>query len=550
MGPISGRIRPVRVVSVGKQATGLYRRYLFTSPARLNGQQASPITLRCAQIFEQSKTTAGPGPLDNKKVRVQGHVRFLRKQKRFAFAHISDGSSLQSIQVVLTPEQATNLTQGAAVEISGIWQPCPPGKQQSHELQATEINIVGEADPATYPIQKKFHTPDFLRQLPHLRLRTPFNSLLSRLRSEFIYQATQEFRSHHNRNFVQVQPPLVTSSDCEGAGEVFTLKPRDAVTEAGETVDFFRSPKYLTVSSQLHLEAYAAELGNVWTLSPTFRAEKSDTPRHLSEFYMLEVEMSYLDSLESLTGFVETLIRNMTQRVYNTPVAQELFGFRETDDPTKDTIHADLEKRWKALMEGPSWPRITYSKAIDHLQDAVAAGQAKFEFSPSWTGGLQLEHEKFLVDTIGKGFPVFVTDYPKAVKPFYMAPSNTPSSENKETVACFDLLLPEICEVVGGSLREHRLSPLIQNMRDHGLLKLRDPTPDSSLRVDAKVTYPHLLANEELGSTQWYADLRRWGTVPHGGFGLGFDRFIGYLAGVSSLRDLVPFPRHFGRADC
>ncbi|KAK2873425.1 hypothetical protein FQN49_002382 [Arthroderma sp. PD_2] len=550
MGPISGRIRPIWARPVGKQALGLYRRCLSTTPARLSSQQTSPITLRCAQIFEHSKSFTESPSLDNKELRVHGHVRFLRKQKRFAFAHISDGSSLQPIQAVMTPEQATNLTQGAAVEISGIWQRTPPGKQQSHELQATEVNIVGEADPATYPIQKKFHTPDFLRQLPHLRLRTPFNALLSRLRSEFIYQVTEEFRSHRNHNFVQVQPPLITSSDCEGAGEVFTLKPRDAVTEDGKAVEFFRSPKYLTVSSQLHLEAYAAELGNVWTLSPTFRAEKSDTPRHLSEFYMLEAELSYLDSLESLTGFVETLIRNMTQRVYNTPVAQELFSLRETDDPTKDTIHADLEKRWKALMEGPSWPRITYSKAIEHLQDAVAAGQAKFDFSPSWSGGLQLEHEKFLVDTIGKGSPIFVTDYPKIVKPFYMAPSNAPSSEDKETVACFDLLLPEICEVVGGSLREHRLSPLIQNMRDHGLLKLRDSTPDSSSPVDAKAPYPHLLANEELGSIQWYADLRRWGTVPHGGFGLGFDRFVGYLAGVSSLRDLVPFPRHFGRADC
>ncbi|KAM5435117.1 asparaginyl-tRNA synthetase [Microsporum ferrugineum] len=550
MGPISGRIKPVWVRSARKQTIGPYRRHFYTASARLHAQTASPITLRCAQIFEQSRSNAGPGSLDNKELRVQGHIRFLRKQKRFAFAQISDGTSLQPIQAVLTPEQATNLTQGAAVEISGIWQPTPPGKLQSHELQTTKVKILGEADPATYPIQKKFHTPDFLRQLPHLRLRTPFNSLLSRLRSEFIYQLAEEFRSHRNQNFVQVQPPLITSSDCEGAGEVFSLKPRDAITEEGKVIEFFRSPKYLTVSSQLHLEAYAAELGNVWTLSPTFRAEKSDTPRHLSEFYMLEVEMSYLDSLEPLTSFVETLIRNITRRVYQTPVAQELFGLRETDDLTKDTIQVDLEKRWTALIEGTSWPRITYSHAIKHLQNAVSTGRAKFDFSPSWSGGLQLEHEKFLVDTIGKGLPIFVTDYPKAVKPFYMLPSGEPPNENEETVACFDLLLPEICEVVGGSLREHRLSPLIQNMREHGLLKLRNSTPDPTFAVDAKAPYPYLLANEELGSIQWYADLRRWGTVPHGGFGLGFDRFIGYLAGVSSLRDLVPFPRHFGRADC
>lgn len=333
---------------------------------------------------------------------------------------------------------------------------------------------------------------------------------------------------------------------------MFSIKPRDVVTEEGKAIEFFKSPKYLTVSSQLHLEAYAAELGNVWTLSPTFRAEKSDTPRHLSEFYMLEVEMSYVDSLEPLTAFVETLLRNMTQRVYNSPVAQELFSLKAADDLTKDTSNVDLEKRWMTLMEGPRWPRITFAHAIKYLHEAVNTGRVTFDFSPSWSGGLQLEHEKFLVDTIGKGLPIFVTDYPKAVKPFYMLPSSGSSNENGETVACFDLLLPEICEVVGGSLREHRLSPLIQNMREHGLLKLKDSTPEpaSASAVDAKAPYPHLLANEELGSIQWYADLRRWGTVPHGGFGLGFDRFVGYLAGVSSLRDLVPFPRYFGRADC
>ncbi|EZF33759.1 Asparaginyl-tRNA synthetase [Trichophyton interdigitale] len=552
MGPFSGRMRPLWASSVGKHSTVLYRRCLSTTPTRFNDHQTNPITLRCAQIFEQSKSGTGPSSLDHKELRVQGHVRFLRKQKRFAFAHISDGSSLQPIQAVLTPEQATNLTQGSAVEVTGIWQPSPPGKQQSHELQATKVAIVGEADPATYPIQKKFHTPDFLRQLPHLRLRTPFNALLSRLKSEFIYQVTEEFRSHRHLNFVQVQPPLITSSDCEGAGEVFSIKPRDVVTEEGKAIEFFKSPKYLTVSSQLHLEAYAAELGNVWTLSPTFRAEKSDTPRHLSEFYMLEVEMSYVDSLEPLTAFVETLLRNMTQRVYNSPVAQELFSLKAADDLTKDTSNVDLEKRWMTLMEGPRWPRITFAHAIKYLHEAVNTGRVTFDFSPSWSGGLQLEHEKFLVDTIGKGLPIFVTDYPKAVKPFYMLPSSGSSNENGETVACFDLLLPEICEVVGGSLREHRLSPLIQNMREHGLLKLKDSTPEpaSASAVDAKAPYPHLLANEELGSIQWYADLRRWGTVPHGGFGLGFDRFVGYLAGVSSLRDLVPFPRYFGRADC
>lgn len=359
-----------------------------------------------------------------------------------------------------------------------------------------------------------------------------------------------------------MQPPLITSSDCEGAGEVFKLVPRETPSVEGQPVDFFRSPKYLTVSSQLHLEAYAADLGNVWTLSPTFRAEKSDTPRHLSEFYMLEAEMNFMDSLDSLTKFVETFIRELTKRVYESPAAQELFEFKATDDPTKDAIDVDLRARWLGLMRGSEWPRITYTKAIEILQKAVKSKEAIFEFKPSWSDGLQLEHEKYLVDIVGRGVPVFVTDYPKSVKPFYMALSKsqqgnansstdaTNPAAGEETVACFDLLLPEICEVVGGSMREPDLQRLIQNMRDHSLLKTRAPTDELPLSTDPNTPYPFLLPNEELGHLQWYADLRRWGTAPHGGFGLGFDRFLGYLAGINSLRDVVSFPRHFGRADC
>ncbi|KAK2743254.1 asparaginyl-tRNA synthetase [Myotisia sp. PD_48] len=543
-----------------RQAQYICRRCLSASASTIKSQSESPLRLRCAQILNQSKISGeGSGQLDHQKVQIRGHIRFLRKQKRFAFAHISDGSSLEPIQAILTAEQATELSQGVAVEISGIWQPSPHGKQQTHELQTTDVRVVGESDPATYPIQKKFHSPEFLRQLPHLRLRTPYNSLLSRLRSECLFQVSSVFRSRVQDNFVQVQPPIITSSDCEGAGEVFKINPREANIEDGQAVEFFRTPKYLTVSSQLHLEAYAAELGNVWTLSPTFRAEKSDTPRHLSEFYMLEVEMSYLDSLYSLTNFVESFLRDLTQRMYESPAAQELFNLKQADDHTLSYIHPDIRQRWLALIEGPEWPRITYSQAITFLHNSINSGKSKFDFQPSWNTGLQLEHEKFLVDTVGKGLPVFIMDYPKVIKPFYMAPTraeesdtldsepmgNQPASASGDTVACFDLLLPEVCEVVGGSLREHRLAPLIQNMRDHGLLKQRD----SSI-MGNDPGYPHLRADETLGPLQWYADLRQWGSVPHGGFGIGFDRYLGYLTGVSSLRDLVPFPRYSGRADC
>lgn len=347
---------------------------------------------------------------------------------------------------------------------------------------------------------------------------------------------------------------MITSSDCEGAGEVFTIKPRDAA----EGEDFFRSPKYLTVSSQLHLEAYAAELGNVWALSPTFRAEKSDTPRHLSEFYMLEAEMNFMPDLESLTSLVESVIRQLTENLYNSAVGQEILSAKRTGESGQEEVDESLRQRWMAIINGGRWPRIEYTQAIRLLQEAVESKSASFSYSPTWSEGLHLEHERYIVGTIGKGSPVFVTDYPKAVKPFYMAPSTATSPDGKdtpgETVACFDLLMPDISEIAGGSIREHRLPSLIENMRSHGLIRTNSPaeasTDGDATKAPSAPSYPHLLPNEDLGHLQWYADLRRWGTAPHGGFGLGFDRFIGYLVGMSSVRDIVPFPRYFGRADC
>lgn len=380
------------------------------------------------------------------------------------------------------------------------------------------------------------------------------------------------FRSVPQGGFVQVQPPLITSSDCEGAGETFTVSPQSSAPsttspkgaeEELENIHFFRNPKYLTVSSQLHLEAYAAELGNVWTLSPTFRAEKSKTPRHLSEFYMLEAEVNFTNELPALLDLVEYLIRDLARRLYDTPVAQEVLSAKRTGESgldSSDDIHEILRRRWEVLLsQSITWPRITYTQAIEMLQDAQTNHGASFIYPPSWSEGLQTEHERYIVDTIFKGVPVFVTDYPQKVKPFYMAPSvgADAAQPGKETVACFDLLFPEICEVVGGSLREHRLPELISKMREYGLIKhastisplQKDDSDDEQVLALSK-NYPYLQPGETLGHLQWYADLRRWGSAPHGGFGLGFDRLLGYLAGVGSLRDVVPFPRYFGRADC
>ncbi|KAJ5751635.1 Asparaginyl-tRNA synthetase Slm5 [Penicillium odoratum] len=528
-------------------------RAFTTSVARLNhSATAKPsAVLRCAQIL-QSGRQDGPCRFEDQEIKVNGFIRSIRKQKKIAFAGVSDGSTVELLQVLLKPEHAADLSAGSAVTMTGIWKASPPGKSQTHELQVTDVEMAGAMDPETYPIQAKYQTPDFLRQIPHLRLRTPLNSMLARFRSECLFQLGNVFHSYPNGSFAQVQPPIITSSDCEGAGETFTLIPRGATADT-EADHFFRSPKYLTVSSQLHLEAYAAELGNVWTLTPVFRAEKSDTPRHLSEFYMLEAEANFMSDLDALTEQVEYLLRDLTRRLYDTTAGQDVLSFNRSVDGKRSDPEAEvnLRQRWSALMDGPKWHRVTYTKAIEMLQRAVTEDGASFEHPATWDGGLQLEHEKYIVEVLFQGTPVFVTDYPKAVKPFYTAPStgngNGEVSAPGETVACFDLLFPEVSEVAGGSLREHRLPNLIENMRRHGLIKPRVIDPEN---VPTEPLYPYLSTTEDLSHLQWYADLRRWGSVPHGGFGLGFDRFLGYLSGVSSVRDTVAFPRYFGRADC
>jgi asparaginyl-tRNA synthetase len=465
--------------------------------------------------------------------------------------------------------QMDRLSTGDTVELEGVWRKCPPGLAQEHELHTSSVEVVGAADPQvgnnslhhtymcieisnklflqSYPLQKKYHGPDFLRQIPHLRLRTPFNSQLARFRSECIYHISDFFRNFCRDNeFVQVHPPLITSSDCEGAGEAFAVSSGDPGPNAEH---FFRDPRYLTVSSQLHLEAYAADLGSVWALSPTFRAEKSDTPRHLSEFYMLEAEMNFVNSLEEVMSLVENMIRHLVGKMQANIAALRLLSAKThiNDKFMPDTKNPSytLDRRWKPLVTDP-WIHITYTDAMIDLQNAHSTGTLTFKQPPSWQSGLNLEHEKALLHLIGKNTtPIFVTHYPKHLKPFYMAPSH-PSAHSSpppgETVANFDLLLPEICEVVGGSLREHGLESLITNMRSSNLLKKIKPYSGEK--------YPFLAPDESLGALQWYADLRRWGTAPHGGFGLGFDRLIAHLAGVSSLRDVVAFPRWYGRCDC
>lgn len=378
--------------------------------------------------------------------------------------------------------------------------------------------------------------------MPHLRPRTPFNSALLRFRSEAVATLTQFFAS---REFVQTHPPIITSSDCEGAGEVFAVTP--ANKQDDETNEsFFRAPKYLTVSTQLHLEALAQSVGNVWTLSPTFRAERSDTSRHLSEFYMLEAEMSFVDNLGGIMDLIEDMLRYLSTNLYESRAAQELRSpgrDKNTGESAADRASPkEVTERWQGLMQS-SWPRITYTEAIDMLKSE----EEIFDHKPKWGDGLQSEHEKHIARLIGMGKPVFVTDYPREIKAFYMRPTPRHGQlttdavlQPQETVECFDLLVPEFCEIAGGSMREHRLAQLLDAMKRHGL----STSMESSTQPDT---------DEEMapaGSLDWYADLRRWGCPPHGGFGIGFDRLVAYLSGVQTIRDTVVFPRWYGRCDC
>lgn len=276
-------------------------------------------------------------------------------------------------------------------------------------------------------------------------------------------------------------------------------------------------------------------LGNVWTLSPTFRAEQSDTPRHLSEFYMLEAELSFTDSQSIIMDLVEDMLKHVASDLSDSKVANELLspvGHRSPDlAPTEQ-----VAQRWRGLTQD-RWPRITYTDAIKVLETA----DVQFSHKPSWGKDLHTEHEKFIAAKVGRGYtPVFVTDYPREIKPFYMkaGETNHPASSPRATVECFDLLVPEFCEIAGGSMREHRLEQLLESMRAHGL----NPTSPSENHPD---TLP-----EPDNSLSWYLDLRRWGCPPHGGFGLGFDRLMCYLTGVQTIHDTAAFPRWHGRCDC
>ncbi|OAQ34875.1 asparaginyl-tRNA synthetase [Linnemannia elongata AG-77] len=457
-------------------------------------------------------------------IKVQGWIRSTRQQKHVTFVEVNDGSSLKGVQAILSGGQGKGLVAGTSVELEGTLVKSL-GKEQALELQVSNMKVIGSCDAETYPLQKKRHSFEFLREISHLRSRAKTASAILRLRSASAWGFQKFFES---QEFVQVHTPLLTSHDCEGGGEVFKIAPRISARaqqqheeKKGSTnqqslspssgpapSEFFGSPVYLTVSGQLHLEIIASALSRVYTMGPVFRAEPSMTPRHLSEFWMLEAEVAFLDKLDHLLDFSEACLRETTRYLLET--CSEDIEFLNT------WIDKSLKLRLTQLVEEP-FKRMTYTEAVDILQKS---GE-KFEFEPKWGHGLQSEHEKWLAGSYCKG-PVFVTDYPAGLKPFYMrkndsSVSSSAGSEDRTTVGCVDLLVPGIGELMGGSLREERFEVLKQQLKDFGL------------------------GEEEY---QWYMDLRKYGTVPHGGWGIGFERYLLMVTGMDNVRDIIPFPRY------
>lgn len=431
----------------------------------------------------------------------RGWVRTKRDSKACSFLEISDGSCFKGLQVVVDANLPSasllpRILTGASVEVSGDLI-ASPAAGQKWEMQAKELRILGEAD-ATYPLQKKGHTPEFLRTIAHLRPRTNLFGSVFRVRSKMAFAIHRFFQE---RGFFYVHTPIITSSDCEGAGEMFqvtTLKPN---TPTKPEQDFFGRPTYLTVSGQLQGEAFACALGNIYTFGPTFRAENSNTTRHAAEFWMIEPEMAFYDLAADMT-LAEENVRYLVQAMFD-ECPDELEFFNKF-------IDKELIARLQQTLAKP-FERISYTDAVEIL---LKSGRS-FENPVVWGEGLQTEHERYLAEEHVKG-PVTIFNYPKEIKPFYMR-----QNDDGKTAAAMDLLVPGIGEIVGGSQREERLDVLEALMAKQGL---------------------------EPENYSWYADLRRYGTVPHAGYGLGFERLLMFVTGVPNIRDVIPFARTPGNA--
>ncbi|MEY4938433.1 MAG: AsnS: asparaginyl-tRNA synthetase [Verrucomicrobiota bacterium] len=439
---------------------------------------------------------------------LQGWVRTRRDAKAFSFIELNDGSSLRGIQIIANATLADyahieRVLTGASLEVRGKLVRSQ-GQGQQWEVVADSFQVMGEAD-ATYPLQKKGHTLEFLREIAHLRPRSNLFGAVFRVRSRLAHAVHEFFRT---REFIYVHTPIITASDCEGAGELFrvsTLNPKNPPTLENAIdykQDFFARPTYLTVSGQLEAEIFACALSNVYTFGPTFRAENSNTSRHAAEFWMIEPEMAFCDlggDMDLAEEFVKYLIRDAREHC---AADLEFFG---------KFVDKELLTRLDFVLERP-FQRCTYTDAIEIL---AASGRA-WEHPVKWGDNLQSEHERFLAEDHFK-CPVTVYNYPRGLKPFYMR-----VNDDGKTVAAMDLLVPGIGEIIGGSQREERLDVLRENMARH-----------------------HLSEKEYW----WYLDLRRYGSVPHAGFGLGFERMLMLVTGVGNIRDVIPFARTPGTAE-
>ncbi|MCH5153310.1 MAG: asparagine--tRNA ligase [Clostridiales bacterium] len=446
---------------------------------------------------------------DGKLVTVCGWAKTIRDSKVFGFIELNDGSCFKSLQIVFEQSKLDNfdeiahLNVGSALVVTGTVALTPENKQPL-EIKATHIEIEGKSTP-DYPLQKKRHTVEFLREIAHLRPRTNLISATMRVRSEAAFALHNFF---HGEGFVYVHTPIITASDCEGAGEMFRVTTLDPaalpVDEQGNvdySKDFFGKPANLTVSGQLNVETYAMAFGKVYTFGPTFRAEKSNTQRHAAEFWMIEPEIAFADLTDDMK-LAEKMIKSVVKHILTVcPDEIEFFN---------NFVDNGLKERLNKLVKS-KFERMSYSKAIELL----AQHNSEFEFPVSWGCDIATEHERYLTEKIVGG-PVFVTDYPKEIKAFYMR-----LNDDGKTVAATDMLVPGVGELIGASQREERMDVLLKRMEELGL-------------------------KEE--DYWWYIELRKYGGTKHAGFGLGFERLVMYLTGVSNIRDVLPFPRTVGNA--
>lgn len=437
-------------------------------------------------------------------VTVKGWVRTKRGNKNVSFIALNDGSCIKNLQIVCSGEAIEeallkDITTGACLCVKGKLVESQ-GSGQSVEVQASAIEIYGKADPADYPLQKKGHSMEFLRDIAHLRLRTNTFGCVMRIRNAMAYAIHTYFNQH---GFVYLHTPLITESDCEGAGEMFQVTTLDLknppMTKEGKvdySADFFGKQTSLTVSGQLEGELGATALGKIYTFGPTFRAENSNTPRHLAEFWMIEPEMAFYDindNMELAEDFIKFLVKYALD---NCPDDLQFLN---------DMFDKGLIERMKGVVE-TSFQRVTYTEAVDILEKS---GE-KFEFPVHWGVDLQSEHERYLVEKhFGK--PVILTDFPKEIKSFYMY-----QNPDGKTVRGMDVLFPKIGEIIGGSEREYKMENIMRMIEER--------------KMDTKNLW-------------WYLDTRRWGTCPHSGFGLGFERLLLFVTGMQNIRDVIPFPR-------